>query len=59
VNENDTIATDEIRYGDNDRLAAQIAALMAGADICVLLSDVDGLLQPRTRGPKPGRRSCL
>jgi glutamate 5-kinase len=42
VNENDTIATDEIRYGDNDRLAAQVAA-MAGADVCVLLSDVDGL----------------
>jgi len=42
VNENDTIATDEIRYGDNDRLAANVAA-MVGADICVLLSDVDGL----------------
>jgi len=42
VNENDTIATDEIRYGDNDRLAAQVA-VMAGADICILLSDVDGL----------------
>jgi glutamate 5-kinase len=42
VNENDTIATDEIRYGDNDRLAAQVA-VMAGADACVLLSDVDGL----------------
>jgi glutamate 5-kinase len=42
VNENDTIATDEIRYGDNDRLAANVAA-MAGADMCVLLSDVDGL----------------
>jgi len=42
VNENDTIATDEIRYGDNDRLAANVAA-MAGADTCVLLSDVDGL----------------
>ncbi|ABD55201.1 glutamate 5-kinase [Jannaschia sp. CCS1] len=42
VNENDTIATDEIRYGDNDRLAANVA-VMAGADICVLLSDVDGL----------------
>ncbi len=42
VNENDTIATDEIRYGDNDRLAAHVA-VMAGADICVLLSDVDGL----------------
>ena len=42
VNENDSIATDEIRFGDNDRLAAQVAA-MAGADACVLLSDVDGL----------------
>ena len=41
VNENDTVATDEIRYGDNDRLAAQIA-LTTGADILVLLSDVDG-----------------
>ncbi|TFL16762.1 glutamate 5-kinase [Jannaschia formosa] len=42
VNENDTVATDEIRFGDNDRLAAQVAA-MAGAEACVLLSDVDGL----------------
>lgn len=41
VNENDTIATDEIRYGDNDRLAAQIAVTV-GADQLVLLSDVDG-----------------
>lgn len=41
VNENDTVATDEIRYGDNDRLAAQIA-LTTGADRLVLLSDVDG-----------------
>ena len=41
VNENDTVATDEIRFGDNDRLAAQIAATI-GADILVLLSDVDG-----------------
>ncbi len=41
VNENDTVATDEIRFGDNDRLAAQVAA-MAGADVLVLLSDVDG-----------------
>jgi len=41
VNENDTIATDEIRFGDNDRLAAQIAATI-GADTLVLLSDVDG-----------------
>ncbi len=42
VNENDSIATDEIRYGDNDRLAAQVAVTV-GADLCVLLSDVDGL----------------
>ncbi len=42
VNENDTVATDEIRFGDNDRLAAQIAVTV-GADQCVLLSDVDGL----------------
>lgn len=41
VNENDTVATDEIRYGDNDRLAAQIAVTV-GADTLVLLSDVDG-----------------
>ncbi|SMY07332.1 glutamate 5-kinase [Flavimaricola marinus] len=42
VNENDTVATDEIRYGDNDRLAAQVA-VTSGADQLVLLSDVDGL----------------
>ncbi|UTS80541.1 glutamate 5-kinase [Phaeobacter piscinae] len=41
VNENDTIATDEIRYGDNDRLAAQVAVTV-GADALILLSDVDG-----------------
>ncbi|MFC1673687.1 glutamate 5-kinase [Pseudomonadota bacterium] len=42
INENDTVATDEIRFGDNDRLAARVAA-MAGADTLVLLSDIDGL----------------
>ncbi|MDP2800568.1 MAG: glutamate 5-kinase [Phreatobacter sp.] len=42
VNENDTVATDEIRYGDNDRLAARVAT-MVGADCLVLLSDIDGL----------------
>jgi glutamate 5-kinase len=42
VNENDTVATEELRYGDNDRLAARVAQ-MAGADLLVLLSDVDGL----------------
>ncbi|MFO1185478.1 MAG: glutamate 5-kinase [Bauldia sp.] len=42
INENDTVATSEIRYGDNDRLAARVAS-MIGADLLVLLSDVDGL----------------
>ncbi|MDR4306742.1 glutamate 5-kinase [Chelatococcus sambhunathii] len=42
VNENDTVATQEIRYGDNDRLAARVAS-MADADCLVLLSDIDGL----------------
>jgi glutamate 5-kinase len=42
VNENDTVATDEIRFGDNDRLAAQVA-ITVGADQLALLSDVDGL----------------
>ena len=52
VNENDTVVTEEIRYGDNDRLAARVAQ-MAGADLLVLLSDIDGLYtaDPR-RNPK-------
>jgi glutamate 5-kinase len=47
VNENDTVATDEIRFGDNDRLAA-LVAVMVGADLLILLSDVDGIY---TRSP--------
>jgi glutamate 5-kinase len=42
INENDTVATSEIRYGDNDRLAARVSSMMS-ADCLVLLSDVDGL----------------
>ena len=42
INENDTVATSEIRFGDNDRLAARVAAMM-NADLLVLLSDIDGL----------------
>ena len=42
INENDTVATTEIRYGDNDRLAARVASMMS-ADCLVLLSDIDGL----------------
>lgn len=42
VNENDSVATEELRYGDNDRLSAQVAALVE-ADLLILLSDIDGL----------------
>jgi glutamate 5-kinase len=53
VNENDTVATEEIRFGDNDRIAALVAALVH-ADLLVLLSDVDGLY---TGDPgRPGSR---
>jgi glutamate 5-kinase len=55
VNENDTVATSEIRYGDNDRLAARVAQLMS-AECLILLSDVDALYDadPRTsHGAKP------
>ena len=48
VNENDTVATAEIRFGDNDRLAARVAALV-GADCLLILSDIDGLY---TANPK-------
>ncbi len=55
VNENDTIATDEIRYGDNDRLAAQVA-VTAGADMLVLLSDVDGFYSANPATTSNARR---
>jgi glutamate 5-kinase len=52
INENDTVATAEIRYGDNDRLAARVASMME-ADMLVLLSDVDGLYSADpTREPR-------
>ncbi len=44
INENDTVSTNEIKFGDNDRLSAQVAALIS-ADLLVILSDVDGLLE--------------
>jgi glutamate 5-kinase len=50
VNENDTVATDEIRFGDNDRLAALVAHLV-GADALFLLSDVDALYSGDPRKP--------
>jgi len=55
INENDTVATTEIRYGDNDRLAARVATMMS-ADLLVLLSDVDGLYDaPPHLDPKAKR----
>ena len=54
VNENDTVATQEIRYGDNDRLAARVAE-MIGADCLVLLSDVDGLYDADPRANDTAR----
>src|SRR5690348_3777653 len=53
INENDTVATNEIRYGDNDRLAARVAT-MSSADLLILLSDIDGLYDapPETAGAK-------
>src|SRR6187431_819429 len=55
INENDTVATNEIRYGDNDRLAARVAT-MTSADLLVLLSDVDGLYDAP---PRPGAKANL
>jgi len=52
INENDTVATSEIRYGDNDRLAARVASMMS-ADCLVLLSDIDGLYTA-----PPGRKEA-
>jgi glutamate 5-kinase len=58
VNENDTVATEEIRYGDNDRLAARVAQ-MIGADLLVLLSDIDGLYTADPRGNPDARHIPL
>ena len=55
VNENDTVATEEIRYGDNDRLAARVAQLVQ-ADALVLLSDIDGLYTADPRRDPAARR---
>ena len=55
VNENDTVATDEIKFGDNDRLAAMVAHLV-GADALVLLSDVDALYD---RDPRQGNATAI
>tara|TARA_Y100000590_G_scaffold468609_1_gene652088 strand:+ start:494 stop:1600 length:1107 start_codon:yes stop_codon:yes gene_type:complete len=55
VNENDTTATTEIKYGDNDRLAARVSQII-GADCLILLSDVDGLF---TNNPKKNKKTKL
>jgi glutamate 5-kinase len=54
INENDTVATAEIRFGDNDRLAARVAQ-MVSADTLVLLSDIDGLYTADPRSDKTAR----
>lgn len=58
VNENDTVATEEIRYGDNDRLAAR-AAQLCRADLLILLSDVDGLYSADPRRDPDARHLPL
>jgi glutamate 5-kinase len=58
INENDTVATTEIRYGDNDRLAARVAT-MASADLLVLLSDVDGLYDVPPTGNAKAKHIAL
>ena len=55
INENDTVATEEIRYGDNDRLAARVAQ-MIDADLLVLLSDVDGLYDKNPNKNKDAKK---
>jgi glutamate 5-kinase len=55
VNENDTVATQELRYGDNDRLAARVAQMIS-ADVLILLSDVDGLYDRDPRAHSSARR---
>ena len=55
INENDTVATQELRYGDNDRLAARVASMMS-ADCLILLSDVDGFY---TAAPETDKNADL
>lgn len=54
INENDTIATEELRYGDNDRLSARVAQMIQ-SDVLILLSDVDGVY---TGDPSRDRQAC-
>jgi len=54
INENDTVATDEVRFGDNDRLAARVSS-MCSADLLFLLSDIDGLFSKDPRANKDAK----
>ena len=58
INENDTVATAELRFGDNDKLAAQVAQ-MAAADMLILLSDVDGLYNADPRHDKSAQHKAV
>tara|TARA_A100001011_G_scaffold397049_1_gene496835 strand:+ start:5773 stop:6876 length:1104 start_codon:yes stop_codon:yes gene_type:complete len=55
INENDTVATEEIRYGDNDKLAARVAQMIE-ADLLILLSDVDGLYEKNPKKIKDSKK---
>ncbi len=55
INENDTVATEEIRYGDNDKLAARVAQMIE-ADLLILLSDVDGLYEDNPKKVKNAKK---
>ena len=54
INENDSVATDELKFGDNDRLASRVAQII-GADLLVLLSDVDGLYDKNPKSSEEAR----
>src|SRR5690606_14598894 len=58
INENDTIATDEIRVGDNDTLAARVASLV-GAELLIILTDIDGVYTSDPRTSNDGTRIAL
>ncbi len=58
INENDTVATEEIRFGDNDRLAARVAQMIS-ADALILLSDIDGLYSADPRRQKEAERVAV
>ncbi|MFH1246115.1 MAG: glutamate 5-kinase [Candidatus Omnitrophota bacterium] len=58
INENDTVSVEEIKFGDNDRLSALVAALIQ-ADLLIILSDVDGLYTGGIEKSKPGQKKAI